>query len=223
MANYQVRAVIPLRSGLPQDVSVNTWSIVGPDTEGGRDAIMTALNRFYTETGDTPTTAAVGTYLGPQVRRSPGLSRFEMYVVDLASGETGSPIRIDNWVVPVGPLSADLCLPNEVAVCTSFASGAPAGVNAARRKGRVYIGPLTKTVVTNDPITFQPRLTDAFVASLVNSTERLHEELIAAGAQLCVWSRADAAMYPVVRGWVDLEFDTQRRRGEVATARVNWP
>jgi hypothetical protein len=37
-----------------------------------------------------------------------------------------------------------------------------------------------------------------------------------------VWSRVNHAMYEVTGGFIDNEFDTQRRRGEVSTARSTF-
>jgi len=37
-----------------------------------------------------------------------------------------------------------------------------------------------------------------------------------------VWSRTDEAVYPIVGGYVDYAFDTQRRRGQAPVARQSW-
>jgi hypothetical protein len=39
----------------------------------------------------------------------------------------------------------------------------------------------------------------------------------------CVWSRSNHKVDPVIGGFVDNRFDTQRRRLETSTARVVFP
>lgn len=223
MATAQLRAVIPFRTGLPADVSVNTFSVIAADlTEGSRTELLNAVQSFYIDGFTSPTQGPLGGWFSPAVNRNALAARIELYEVDPGSGLAGTPIELRQFTIPVGPGAADDLLPNEVAICSSFAAGAPAGTSAARRRGRIYFGPLRDTSITNDPLTFQPIVATSLRETLLRATERLAETLLSQGHELSVWSRTDGAFFPVVRGWVDNEFDTQRRRGEVATSRLLW-
>lgn len=62
------------------------------------------------------------------------------------------------------------------------------------------------------------------VDTLVAATERLVTTVgdVATSTFLGVYSRVDGLIRPITSGWVDNEFDTQRRRQRDATARTEW-
>lgn len=212
MTNFQVRAILPYTTGLPGDEVVNTFAVIGPTAS----ALITPFTNFYNvDTG--PTTTSIADVINRYVTRVTNGCRFEIYSVDLATGATGSPLLVSPWTLATTSLTTGS--PNEVALCTSFASTVPPGVSPARRRGRVYIGPFVDGAsggsLPNRPGT-------SLVNTLQLATKRLATELVTAGAELAVWSRKDAAMYPVVRGWVDDEWDTMRSRQVEASSRTTW-
>jgi hypothetical protein len=116
-----------------------------------------------------------------------------------------------------------------VACCFSFHAEIESGDIAARKKNRVYLGPLAdgaKTAVTGG---VRP------TTSWVNDVVAAGAALLAASDLATTWtwqtfSPTQAAatglisgIDPVVGGWVDNAFDTMRSRGLVKTARTEFP
>lgn len=218
MAEFQARVVLPYKSGLPQDVSVNTWNFISaspPDP-----AIAEALKAFYNYRGPGGDADNIATFLHNYLDRTTDAARTEFYEVDLATGEMGSPFAVDEWTLATGSVGAD-GLPLEVALCSSIAATVPPGINAGRRKGRIFVGPLNTNALDGDD-TGPTRPTTSFTNLMALRMKETADALLAVGAELAVWSRADAAFYPIVRGWVDDSFDTQRRRGIDPAGRTTW-
>jgi hypothetical protein len=128
-------------------------------------------------------------------------------------------------------LSAD-CLPAEVAVCVSFQAVPISGVPQARRRGRLFIGPLGKGFATHTAGNADARVDatrQAQVRDLLNGLTPI------TGVDVLTWNLAvysatadaqgatvnDAAVV-ATNGWVDNTFDTQRRRGARTTARLEF-
>lgn len=213
-------------SGLPEDIVVNTFAV---DFGGGTDYgdVFTAFDRFY----NTPIgagTLSLSNNIGWTVERSDGL-RMEVVedpqtppnvpsaisVTDLdVSSSTGDPMD--------GPIDP---LPQEVSVCSSFfASGYPdVSPTPGRLRGRVYIGPLGFNTIAGVAEGLPSRPGTEIIDLIAATTQRLVGDLDADGHALCVWSRVDGVFRPVVGGWVDNEWDTQRRRGRKRTTRTMWP
>lgn len=119
-------------------------------------------------------------------------------------------------------------LPAEVAICLSFRGDIVSGENQARRRGRIFVGPLDAGGVSVTGGAARP------IAGLVTDLGDLAQALYDAGSLVgnplehVVFSPTDAvgaalpedAMTPVRRYWVDNAFDTQRRRGVAPTART---
>lgn len=208
ITNYLARCILTADTGLPEDAFVNDWCIQGDETSG--PAMLDALDDFYN--------LAHGSFLlcgelSDLVDHNVPM-QVQVYEIDLPTGHIGSPIAVANLPYYTGT-SGDP-LPPEVALCTSFAANTPPGTNPGRCRGRVYLGPF------NEGSNGTGRPSNNLVIGVRNITKRLDDALIGAGATLAVWSRADKAVRPVVRGWVDNEWDTQRRRGREATSRNSW-
>lgn len=220
MANVSVRIILNSETGLPQDAVVNTFAAIAPiDTEIQVGDLASAFIAFYRD--DTPTGGEVQQLLSNALASGAGAARIELYEINLGTGLMGTPFYVNDFPITQGGSAEDL-LPNEVAICSSFGATAPPGVNPQRRRGRVFVGPLKRAACVPNAQTGQPEVSDYFLDTIVEATERLALELIDIGATLCVWSRKDAVLTPVTRGWVDREFDTQRRRGNVAQSRTTW-
>lgn len=217
-----VRAEMEAYSGLLEDRVMNDFAfkldggVVNSTTIA---AAFDAVDDFYrvaTSTGN-----AVGKFISRFVNRSATHS-LKMYAI--SAGPLGSPIANIDWLGPVTPAETT-GLPTEVAGVLSFhadttnvleESGATRP--AARRRGRIFVGPLI------------PGAMDMTAPPFMLSESTFLQTLRAAAVTLmdrtdvtwCVWSRADAVLRPVVGGWTDNAPDTQRRRGADATARVTW-
>jgi hypothetical protein len=119
-------------------------------------------------------------------------------------------------------------LPGEVAVCLSMEAEKVSGVEQARRRGRVYLGPLTTSVAS-----FTANDADVRVADAVATDILTHAETMATGGtgafRLAVFSPTtvaqggtdDAAWNDVTHLWIDDAFDIIRKRGARPTKRSN--
>lgn len=109
--------------------------------------------------------------------------------------------------------------PPEVALVMSFQGAAASGTPQARRRGRVYFGPLDASFIDSSgrPNATLLNLLDGFGTALLAASGS------AGGWEWGVYSTVDAITVAVINGWVDDEFDTQRRRGRLATIRQTFP
>jgi len=110
-----------------------------------------------------------------------------------------------------------ITLPAEVALCLSFQGTRNAGFPQARRRGRVYIGPLESGILGT---TGRPGATVQGV--LLDAAEGLWDDLEAAlpGEGWSVWSPTDGTAVLIDNAWVDDAWDTVRSRGLDPSARV---
>lgn len=109
-------------------------------------------------------------------------------------------------------------LPSECAIVCSFQGTKVNGVNQASRRGRIYLGPLNDS--TNVDGLVQPGIQQAI--SLAMKTLTLDMGGGTDPVPLHVFSPTLGTSTPVVDGWVDNAFDTQRRRGIASTVRDVW-
>jgi hypothetical protein len=224
LGDYLIQARMTSTSGLPEDVVINDFALhfVAPPSTPELEEAMNIVGEFYRQGA----TAAdrVGSYIGSGVDRG---ATHELAAYQIVSGPLGSPVLTVDWLGPVAPLTAEN-LPLEVAACLSF-HGTLTGVMEeeldgdrprARRRGRIYVGPLTTDAV--DVTQFQPKLTAAFTAALRSNATNLADALQAATqpAEWSVWSRRDVVLHEVVGGWTDNAPDTQRRRGQAPSSRT---
>jgi hypothetical protein len=238
-----VRAVMFAKSGLPADTVVNDFAFAAAAAQSNAQlsAIGSRVDDFYN--GGALALNKVGHYIGEDVDRA-ATHRLDYYRI--AAGPIGSPIFSENWLGPVTPI-ANSNIPCEVAGVLSMRAdytgvvergasgsipstdaaidqGAPAthtGVTRprARRRGRLFIGPLTTDGI--DIQQPQPPLSGAFTAALRAAAVRMKIGNTATG-NWSVWSRRDATLYLIDQGWTDNAPDTQRRRGFKATTRQVW-
>lgn len=109
-------------------------------------------------------------------------------------------------------------LPAEVALVMSFQAARASGQNQARRRNRVYLGPLGGSAPSSDG-----RPAPGFVTQVA----RAGSDLAAAASSSVnwnwvVWSPTEQQDYQVDNGWVDNSWDTQRRRGLAPTSRTTF-
>jgi hypothetical protein len=213
MPDYQMRVVLPYTTNLPRDVSVNDWTI-HLDSAGSLASAVTALIAFYT-TADWSggSSHPFGYYASNLITAATNGCRVETYqITNPASPVLGAPGSITTFTL-AGRAAGSVELPHEVALCTSFAAngtGAP-----GRRKGRIYLGPFNNQMSG-------PRPPTANRVAIAGATTALQSALLALNGNIAIWSRADGVVRGAARGWVDDAWDTQRRRGIVATTRTTW-
>lgn len=239
MADFTlVTVTFEATTGIPEDRVVNTFAMGdnagGSVVSGDRAGVVTAIDRFYNTIVVTPTTAdgALSTALSPWLSRSV-LPRVRFYDRDydpaVPAGAPAANLPFTNLLnTPTGTP-----FPQEVATVLSLSSAqslfpqeAPDDADpdsaperpAARRRGRIYIGPLTTTASVAVGGAIGPVLQHREI--LTTGAERLFDELLALDVVWGVWSRQDQALHSLTEVYVDDAFDTQRRRGQQASVRT---
>lgn len=206
MAITRVIATLPYFSGVPEDVASNVFyfSTVAPITGTNASAIQTRLNAFYN---------AVDVLLSPILNSVVGSYRF----YDMADPTPRTPL----FTLPMAALTTGASgTAEEVSICLSYRAAAVSGEPAGRRRGRIYLGPLSAASVTAATSGTYSNLSSSNRDIVANAAAVLADQSEA--EQWCVFSEADQIARQIVAGWVDNSFDTQRRRGRIATARTTW-
>lgn len=98
--------------------------------------------------------------------------------------------------------------PLEVASCLSFYSER----NLPRRRGRVFVGPWPASVMDVRP--------GASVETALRGLAGMLANIGGANVDWCIFSPTSNAYFKVTDWWMDNAWDTQRRRGSDATARI---
>lgn len=226
MPHVHVQVIFPYFTGLPRDVAINTFNfrvdaldLSTLDSVGGR------LNEFYNDAAGASQTLAQ--HMGLSITRN--ACKFKYYEIPTAYGPMGDPIREDTWTLdPAG--TGIYPLPMEVAACCSMvgADASASSIPIRRRRGRIYLGPLNSLAIDTTLDNF-PNLSTATRTNLAERANNLVGDNGVEGVDWVVWSRAGwaagagADAFQTVRyGWVDNEFDTQRRREMDSTARTAW-
>jgi hypothetical protein len=203
MARYRWISVMNMTSGIAKDATVNTWHVA--------TTAPTLIN-------ETTCASAWQTFMRAMAGLFPSTvatSGHTLRCYNLADPEPRAPVYESTWSFS-GALSGSSS-PPELCIVTSFQGERVSGLLQARRRGRMYIGPLDASVV--DVGRFSP--TDT--GTVATATKALVDAINAiTDHRFCVYSRADDAFVEVDNGWVENAVDVQRRRGLAATARSTW-
>jgi len=203
MPDIRAQVIIKTTSGVSDDFVTNTWAFHVNDQVDNTPDVADALWAFYNafETYYPATIAQNGHEI--KFYELPGLTpNYPFY--ETTRNFTGAP--------------TGTTLPSEVSLVCSFQADRISGFPQSRRRGRIYFGPLDEALNNNG------RPTDAARTAFCAQMENLFDAVIAveAGCYWGVWSSTDGSISPVVNGWVDNAWDTQRRRGVSSTARTTW-
>jgi len=239
---YLYQAVLKLASvtNIPADDALNVFHFVDPASSAfdpvAAENIWAALTDFC---NNVPSGGAsdLASYLGEQITRAAGGCEVLVYGKDDFDGAVPFSSPQYSNVITLDAAAAGSTLPAEVAMAISFhgdldgiqetavnPSPPPAIIRPkARRRGRVYLGPLMDAAGTEDPTSHDLLPSSAFRNVCTGIMVDLAAAANAANLDWSVYSRADGASYPVVGGWLDYAFDTQRRRGTAPIARSLWP
>ncbi len=190
MSDLQFQVRLQGNSGLPEDVYENVLFYFLTDNdlaEDTADDIAAAYDTFS---------------------HSGGWNSLEIRVYLLTGGQ---PIFQKTYPIQSASLNSG---PHEVAVCLSYATVEDPAQSTPRRRGRIYIGPLSGDNLQ----TTRPGFT------LTQSVLQLGQSLASAGGALGstweMYSRTDNVTAKIESIWVDNAWDTQRRRGLAPTART---
>lgn len=203
MPDYKLQVTLWPTDNVPENVSTNTFSCLADD--------LTAAELFKD--------AVIGEYQS-MVARFPEVIRQNNHVWKIYDRGDPAPIypaSEGTFNFPTAPTGGPL--PTEVALCMSFQALITSGIPQARRRGRVYFGPLKASDLAAGG---RPS------ATLVSALDTFGTDLLAASNAAATWtwgvySETASTFAPIANGWVDDEFDTQRRRGRVLTTRTVFP
>lgn len=203
MPAYTTQFTLFPTSNLAADASTNTWSCQA-DNLAAAILFEGQLRTFYESCRLLfPNTVRQSAHVIKTYDRSDPIPR--------------APVNIGAFNFTVAPTGNTL--PPEVSLCGSFQAVQASGIPQARRRGRIYIGPLS---VANLETTGRPAATR--VTLLRNALEALRVASAAAASwEWSVFSTRNLVNYSVANGWVDDEFDTQRRRGRLPVVRTVFP
>lgn len=139
-------------------------------------------------------------------------------VYDMADPEPRAPVLDTTYDLTSAP--GGYPLPFQCSIVLSFQAPRVSGTDQARRRGRVYLGPLKNTLTQVDGSLDGTTTTAVagFGAGLLSAS------VAAADWQWVVWSRTNEAHYAVENGWVDNVVDIQRRRQQDSSGvlRTTW-
>ena len=205
MARYAVQIVTYPTSNLAEDATVGSWSCEAADSA----AALLFTNAVITEYSNA-------------VAMFPSSVRQVNHVYKIfnrADPTPRVPVLQGIWNFPAAPTGDPL--PPEVAHCLSFQGAATSGVPQARRRGRIYFGPLDIARVGADgrPSAIQMTAMDLFGTNLLAASIAAPTWLWTVHSTI---TPAPGSDVEVLNGWVDDEFDTQRRRGRRATTRATF-
>lgn len=211
-------------TGLPEDVFINDFAFkntAGVPNLAQATSMFGRVSDFYRNVGANG--RSVGSFISSAVDRA---ATHLVQVFSITAAGTGSPIFEFDWLGPTAPTEL-LNLPNEVSGVLSFhalLTGVSEEIGGtrprARRRGRVYVGPLTVEAI--DTADDNPRLDATFLTTLRQQALTLKDQSVTNNHPWQVWSRADQVLRPVLEGWTEDAPDTQRRRGVAASTRTTW-
>jgi len=239
----KVTTIMAFETGLPADIAETTLYFVddgeGEITSDNIGRVADCMETFWNEPVLT-LASSLSSFISPVVSRTDERNGFRFVRLNSESGlEIGSPFFIASTFEGTG---AGQPLPQEVALCMSFKSADEDGP-LRRRRGRIYIGPLGEAH-NAEAVDGAGRPTEVLINAINFAASRLQDqasdiatEPVGSSTPWVVYSRptTDAwnATHPgderlsgsfhrVTDGWVDNEWDTQRRRGLKATTRSTW-
>lgn len=218
MPYIRAMVVIPRHTAIPADAVSNTWHFFAGHTVTGTDADLVAA-RVLTFYEDDTLGQSVGSFMGPMLNGAGTV--FKIY--DLSDPEPRSPILEVNLEITIPTGGSAVPPPSESAVAMSYQAVQESGIPQARRRGRIYLGPFSDLAAERVSNISRPK---QVLRDTIQSSAEVLQATNDSGLYWTVYSTAGAgppAVGPeVTNGWIDDAWDTQRRRGELATERTLW-
>lgn len=232
-----VRVQVNIRGGSPDpsDVVCNVWHFdhAGEFAVEHANKIGVPLQAFYN---------SLGTYMSGSVMNTP-LNGWNMTFATLNKGSAGAEddtasevLFTRSWTPTGAPAGGTSPLPDEVAICLSVrgdtegvaeSSGGGTVRPAARRRGRLYLGPWSSNTIDVDASNYSSRVAGSIITLILNSYENLIEDIqdpalggTATTIRHVVYSPTSSLVWPIRSAYVDNAFDIVRSRGQDATART---
>jgi len=202
---YRAQVVLRTTDNVPENYITNSLCIrVEPAGTLDTDEVTTAIKDFYDD---------VVSYYSVAVAQNGHLVKY----YELPGTPPNYPFEEDTWNLAAPPAGSGL--PAEVSLVLSFQGIRQAGFPQARRRGRIYIGPLDTSGMDDQ----RPLATFVSNLATAGATFKSNIDAITGGLHhWAIWSNADQVAVDVANGWVDNAWDTQRRRGLRATSRTTF-
>lgn len=209
MARIRAQVVLPRKTNLPADVVTNTWHFSTstlPLDEAAKTAIVGGLTAFYNEID-----GFMSSVLSPA-------ASIKLY--DLDDPEP----RVPRWTSTMAlSIPSGSAYPEEAAIVLSYRAALLSGTVAARRRGRVFLGPWATSAGTTDSTAGRVFVNATVRAAILTGAANL---LTAHGPEdpykWSVYSPTTDEMHVVTGGWCDSAFDTVRSRGGAAVDRLTF-
>jgi len=213
MGYARVQVSLNRDTNLPADAAVNVWHFRTPGTVAASDEdLRDLIEAFYVDVQGLLASGLVGTA--------------GVKIYDLEDAPPRAPVF-------EGSLSftpASTQLPGEVAMVMSFQGPVVSGTPQARRRGRLFLGPLSQDTFSGATGDLRPGSTARL--TIATAAESLIADSAAPGL---IWSafspttagpepwssgELDNAFVTVTDGWIDDAFDTIRSRGVAPSTRT---
>lgn len=236
MPRYAVQVSFQGASGLAKDQYENVWhfgTVAGGETPGGAKQLAARISTFYNA---VPTGhEGISSFLDSNI-----LPHATIKVYDESGVRAGPPIYSNTFAPTLSAGAGGF--PEQVACCLSYYSTS----NSPRHRGRIYLGPFNSLsmavtarggpsaeLVTSMIIGAQALIASATDFSLLDDW-LLTDDGITIDASAIPWAirsgggtkattKTGLVTYEAVQhGWVDNEWDIQRRRGLKATSRSSF-
>lgn len=203
MALYRAQVVFKTQDGIAENYSTNTIYV----------DMVTETQTVANEIAVAWTTALAN--IDQLMSSLFATTGHEIKFYTMSDPEPRAPKFIEAFGMPGKGTTAG---PTEVAMVLSFQGAKVSGLPQARRRGRIYFGPLINGLAGADGRLQSSNVSQFadFGASFLASSDANPNWTWA------VYSPTNGTGIDVQDGWVDNEFDTQRRRGRKATLRTTF-
>lgn len=216
MGFMRCQAELANDSLLPADRAINVWHWRTPGDVGDvTTEVSVLLDTFYTAIDDFLSASLTGNIV--------------LKFYDLEDPEPRAPV--DQISIAMGAVAAT-AYPGEVACAMSFQGPIVSGFSQARRRGRIFLGPLASGAGSGTTPDVRP--STSFRSTVCTAADNLMSDSTTPGLIWSVFSPSTAGAQPwdatalgnafvtITNGWVDDAFDTIRSRGVKATTRTTW-
>lgn len=198
MALYRCLVTLNMTSGLNEDAATNTFYFDADD-----DGVLNDIHVFVKD------------FYASQMERFSNLIDRANCTTEWYRMSDPTPRSPVATFTMTGLPTSTSAGPPEVALVLSYQGEKISGLPQARRRGRVYLGPLAAMTDSRPP------------SGLINFAENAGQALLDASNAATDWTWAqysptNGSGINVTNGWVDNEYDIQRRRGRKATARQTF-
>lgn len=211
MPLYKFQVTFPTDSNIPKDFVTNSWHFfrTGVAPISDFDNVRDMLKDFYTVAPPLGG-AALSTFIS-NVMNGPAIVK----AYNLADPLPRVPSYESTF--PITP-SGSGSLPAEVAVVLSFQAARASGQSQARRRNRIYFGPLGTGALNSSG-----RPDTTLITQMQRCANALQDASVASASwDWVVYSPTNGTQEIVDNGWIDNAFDTQRRRGLAPTSRTTF-